>query len=58
MGMSERVFWWRDAFPYTNQLGLGKRRWNLEATSAVVEFPLLYRSNAASEIQRWYGGEW
>ena len=23
-------FWWRDALPHTNQLGLGKRRWNLE----------------------------
>ena len=26
-------------FPHTNQLGLGKRRWNLETSSAVVEFP-------------------
>ena len=22
-------FWWRDALPHTNQLGLGKRCWNL-----------------------------
>ena len=22
-------FWWRDALPHTNQLGLGKRRWDL-----------------------------
>ena len=24
---------------YTNQLGSGKRHWNLETSSAVVEFP-------------------
>ena len=35
-------FWWWDAFPLTNQLGLGKRCWNLETSSAVVEFPLPY----------------
>ena len=28
---------------YTNQLGLGKRHWNLETSSAVVEFPPPYR---------------
>ena len=33
-------FWWRDALPHTNQLGLEKRRWNLETSSAVVEFLL------------------
>ena len=27
---------------HTNQLGLGKRHWNLETSSAVVEFPPLY----------------
>ena len=36
-------FWWWDALPHTNQLGLGQRRWNLETSSAVVEFPPLYR---------------
>ena len=34
-------FWWRDALPH--QLGLGKRHWNLETSSAVVEFPPPYR---------------
>ena len=27
---------------HTNQLGLGKRHWNLETSSAVVEFPPPY----------------
>ena len=31
-------FWWWDALPHTTQLGLGKRRFNLETSSAVVEF--------------------
>ena len=31
-------FWLRDAFAHTNQLGLGKWHWNLETSSAVVEF--------------------
>ena len=35
-------FWWRDALPHTTQLGLGKRRWNLETSSTVVEFPPPY----------------
>ena len=34
--------WWWDASPHTNQLGLGKRRWILEVSSAVVEFPPPY----------------
>ena len=29
-GKLEQVFWWQDIFPHTNQLGSGKRRWNLE----------------------------
>ena len=36
-------FWWRNALSLTNQLGLRKRRWNLETSSAVVEFWPLYR---------------
>ena len=35
-------FWWRDAFPHTNQLGFGKRQCNLETSSAEVEFPPPY----------------
>ena len=38
-------FWWRDTLPRTNQLGFGKRRWNMETSSlssAVVEFPPPY----------------
>ena len=27
---------------HTNQLGIGKRHWNLETSSAVVEFPPPY----------------
>ena len=38
MGKLERVFGGRDALPRTNQLGLGRRHWNLENSSAVVEF--------------------
>ena len=29
-GKDGASFWWQDALPHTNQLGLGKRRWNLE----------------------------
>ena len=32
---------------HTNQLGLGKRHWNLETTSAVVEFPPPYHLKMA-----------
>ena len=38
----EQVFGGRMPF-HTNQLGLGKRHWNLETSSAVVEFPPPYR---------------
>ena len=38
--------WWRDALPHTNQLGLGKRCWNLETSSAVVEFPPPYHNTS------------
>ena len=37
----ERVFGGRMPF-HTNQLGLGKRQWNLETSSAAVEFPSKY----------------
>ena len=30
---------------HTNQFGLGKRHWNLETSSAVVEFPPPYQQN-------------
>ena len=35
---------------HTNQLGLGKRRWNLETFSAVVEFLPLYFQTVDPEI--------
>ena len=40
MGMLEQVSWWLDVLPDVNQLGLGKRCWNLAASSANVEFRL------------------
>ena len=40
-GKLEQVFGGVMPF-YTNQLGLGKRHWNLETSSAVVEFPPPY----------------
>ena len=42
-GNIETRFWWPDVLPDINQLGLGKRRWNLfylATSSAVVEFCL------------------
>ena len=42
LGALEQVFLWLDAFPHIDQLGLGKRRWNLGTSSVVVEFPLLF----------------
>ena len=38
-------FWWRNALPHFNQLGLGKRHWNLETSSAVVEYPPPYHQS-------------
>ena len=32
--------WWQDVLPDVNQLGLGKRRWNLVTSSVEVEFHL------------------
>ena len=34
-------FWWPDVFPDINQLGLGKKCWNLVTSSAEVEFCLV-----------------
>ena len=41
-------FWWWDALPHANQLGSEKRRWNLETSSAAVEFQPLYRIQPTS----------
>ena len=30
------AFWWRDALPRTNQLGLGEKRWSLENSESSV----------------------
>ena len=50
-----RFFWWWDALPHTNQLGLGKRCWNLETSSAVAEFysPYNYPEEPSFKSVNW-----
>ena len=46
---------------HTNQLGLGKRHWNLETSSAVVEFPppyLIQLKNKKERQEYWKGTIW
>ena len=55
MGMLEQVFGGRMPFLTPSKLGSGKRRWNLETSSVLVEFPPPYRNSIkiSPSVDRW-----